>query len=106
MAIVYICYEHFNVTINGLGYGFMQVPRNIFNELGQEAQLEVMFLEAAYVRTRYEYEEAVRQAREAERIRRLAEQERIIGFAMTMSTILHRKEEMRKKQANEGSSSS
>ncbi|KAK1356588.1 hypothetical protein POM88_049844 [Heracleum sosnowskyi] len=105
MAIIHVCYQHFIVTINGVGYGIMKVPKEVFDELDWEEQLELIFLEADYLRARYEHEEAMRRAREAARLRRLEEQERIIGFAMTMSKILHRKEEMRKKQKEDPSSS-
>ncbi|KAK1394514.1 hypothetical protein POM88_013570 [Heracleum sosnowskyi] len=101
MTILHVCYQHFTVTINGVGYGIMHVPKEVFDELGLEEQLELIFLEADYLRARYEHEEAMRRAREAARLRRLEEQERIIGFAMTISKILHRKEEMRKKQKEE-----
>ncbi|KAK1374245.1 hypothetical protein POM88_030438 [Heracleum sosnowskyi] len=106
MAILHVCYQHFTVTINGVGYGIMHVPKEVFDELDWEEQLELIFLEADYHRARYEHEEAMRRAREAARLRRLEEQDRVIGFARTMSKILHRKEEMRKKQKKEDPSSS
>ncbi|KAK1389228.1 hypothetical protein POM88_017406 [Heracleum sosnowskyi] len=101
MAILLVCYQHFTITINGVGYGIMQVPKEVFDELDWEEQLELIFLEVDYLRARYEHEEAMRRTREAAHLRRLEEQERIIGFAITMSKILHRKEEMRKKHKKE-----
>ncbi|KAK1357389.1 hypothetical protein POM88_050645 [Heracleum sosnowskyi] len=106
MEILHVCYQHFTVAINGVGFGIMQVPKEVFDELDWEEQFELIFLEADYLRARYEHEEAMRRAREAARLRRLEEQERIIGFAMTMSKILHGKEEIRKKQKKEDPSNS
>lgn len=53
-----------------------------------------------------EYMEAQRRGREAARWMWLEEEERIIGVTMTMSRILHRKEEQKKKQVKEAQSSS
>lgn len=91
---VFFNYLDHSMVVNGVSYLVDNVPRNISDEFSHEEDMEMMFLMFDFV------------LEEKRRRQALEEQERIIGLAVTMSRIFHRREVATKKQKIEGPSSS
>lgn len=76
----------------------MQVPKEVKDELSEEKQVALLFLEMEYSFSMFKREEEMR--------RNLLEREHIIGLAQKMSKIFRRREDERmKKKRKEGPSS-
>ncbi|KAK1351337.1 hypothetical protein POM88_022975 [Heracleum sosnowskyi] len=85
----------FSITAFGTWYPIAVIPPEVIELMDFEQEMEYLFLFMHYGL----FEEKRRVERERARLQALEMRERIIGFARTMSRILHRKmEEAAKKQ--------
>jgi hypothetical protein len=94
---VWFNYDAFTVVVDGETFPADNVPSHISSNYTSGQELEGIFLLMSFA-LHQEREEEARRAREAERLRALEEQERIIGLAFSMSNIFHRREEAAKKK--------
>ncbi|KAK1377994.1 hypothetical protein POM88_024738 [Heracleum sosnowskyi] len=95
---VYFNYGNYTVVINGVSYEVHAVPEAIKYELDHEQDMELIYLQIAH--------DLELERQEQTRIRAIEERERIVGFAATMSKILHRKKEASNKKRKRDDSSS